>query len=308
MFDDINELENEIKKFKKNVVASEELISSITDLAQVVGEQNEQITSGFQQSRVQVEDLFSSGVNEMKASNESSIESGITRLEALREDIQKSNSEYVSELNSINDELQKSIQDVKSEVGKAVTGNEEKITNSLTQNVDKLVGDVQKSNREYIDELNGLNSELNRIIEESKNKLAAAFINNENKIDSSMAQTSEMIANELKRQITDSTIKFNEIYSKIESSNVSYVSRLEEYSKEVTDATNLLNIKYKEFVEILERTNFDKIYSETQNINREVRTLENNIELLSKNNSRSNIIMITGFIVIVILQIILHFI
>ena len=226
MFEDVAEMEREIETFRKNVVASSELIEGISRLTAETKKQKE----SFSASTAELLKKLDACVEQFKTDYESALhalkDSNNAEIKALQENMSAEHQARIADLEKIEAALQKNLTDATAQSEaqvKALSETSEAITNAFHQDTEKL----QSLSLEQIRQLN---TDCERIISEMKSsseEQQSAYI--------ARLQAAEDV---IKGYQASAESKYTEFVTRLESTNVDQIF------KEVQDLKKSIQTKF----------------------------------------------------------------
>lgn len=169
MFEDVAEMEREIETFRKNVVASSELVEGISQLTAETKKQKE----SFSASADELLKKLDSCIAQFKDDHESALralnDSNGAAIEELQKNMSAEQQTRIAELERIQTELQKNLADATDQAEvqvKALSTTGDAITSAFHE-------DAERIQNLSLEQIKRLNTDCDRIISETKSALEA---------------------------------------------------------------------------------------------------------------------------------------
>lgn len=269
MFEDVAQMEKEIETFRKNIVASSELVEGIAGLTEATRLHKESYVAATAELLRKIDDsiiaikadheaalLTLSGNNDAAITSfqKNMAEEQATRMAELQhiksalESLQASYAERLQQTECAIREYQGKLSDC---VGQ-IKADHEATLKALSERVDAAISDVQKKSA---DDLAARIKEINGI--------RAA-------IEENQAQTTKKTDEQIQRLIRECERLIAEMKSELASQQAAYSERTHQTEQAIREYQNDAEKKYKEFVNRLETTNVDQIYKEIQDLKKSI--------------------------------------
>lgn len=280
MFEDVAQMEKEIESFRKNMLASSELVESVAQLITETKKQKDEMSAS---TKALIKELEAC-VAQFKADHDGALQSLSRNNEALLRSVQSDMSSEqqrrISEIKLIQGDIKECLEassaDAKkqlaelSSTGKVLTSafhqDAESVKSSNASQMQKLASD----NAEAMDTLHkNIASEQEKLIKELHDIqkaldecLAAVHLDAEN-FQKISTQNIEQMDESCQRIISDTKATMDSLQS-------DFASKLQQIESTIKGYQAAAEDKYTEFVDRLERTNVDQIFKEVQDLKHSV--------------------------------------
>lgn len=229
MFDDIQALEQEIEGFRNNILASQDLVTSIEKMIKVMKTQNDEYSRTYKdvleelKRCVQLQKVESeSQLNELKKQNETTINNAVEKLNSVQK-------EHIVKINEVE--------------------------SAINLNVEKMLKEMKTQSEDYSKSYNDVLLELKNYVQlqkvESEAQLNELKKQNEiiinNAVEKIASSQREYLANIdevkfiLKKNEDQLVLKYQQFTTKLESTNIDQIySSVQDLKKSINFKFNLL--------------------------------------------------------------------
>ena len=229
MFNSVEELENQVKEFQENILASNKLVAGIDELTRAVKQQQKELSSSLsgQISKLNQENnehaiLLSTQVSNLCKENEE-------QAKAIESVSKKAISEVQNQANALEEGTEKLYSGIKLEI------------QELNHLAHRMTQDMQSCNQ--------------REIQDAATKLKAEILLLNNTFDKMVKELEDTNARAL--EVTSETIL---------SVQKEYLNELGRTQEQVHALSEALNQKYQDFLDRLEKTNVDQLFKLCQDL------------------------------------------
>ena len=286
MFTDIEQLEKEIQAFKKNILASNELIQTIESVVAATKKQN----ADYQTATSALQDKMDSHTEGLKKVTADAIEQMLAESKKTTGEVQGIANKTITELTASNKALladtvaqfnaaQKTyieaLETVKAAIGQNTADNEKQLKEATEA--------LRTAQKDYYDRLAQLETSIKEVHTQSLEAMKSAMDSATEEQRKQLAATTE----ELHKQL-------NAISEVIRAAQKEHLDRLTQIEEAVTASKNELEAKYAAFLEKLESTNVDQIFKVCQEMKKSVET---KLLLLTGGVGIAIILMIVSFFI-----------
>lgn len=226
MFDDIVEMEREIDIFRKNMVASSELVEGISELTAETKKQKESFSASTEALLKRLNECVAQFKNDHESALRTLNADNNATIAALQEGLSSEQHSRISELERIQAELQKCLTDAAAQADAQVR--------TLSQTSDAMTSafheDVERVQNLSLSQVEQLNADSKRIISEMKSVIEAQ----QSTFNEKVAETEAAIQG----YQTQAQAKYKEFVNRLESTNVDRIF------KEVQDLKRSIQTKF----------------------------------------------------------------
>lgn len=234
MFENIEQLEQQVKEFQKNILASTALLKSLEELTAAVKQQQ---VSYDQSAKSLIENMEQDRAASKEQADE--LTSTVSRLATnATDDIARNNNELLSDFRSSiasYDTTVKGLLDKLAEDRTALNKQAEQILSSMEKQAQSIPENVAKENATLIEQIRQSINDYDKLM-----KATLEHIKSDN------------------QAISDDAIK---AYGEL---NRAHIEQLEQTSEQVKGMIEQLALRYKQFLERLDSTNIDQLFTEVQ--------------------------------------------
>lgn len=226
MFEDVAEMEREIDTFRKNVVASSELVEGISRLTAETKQQKESFSASAEELLKKLDDCIvqfksdhESALRTMGESNESMIATHQKNLTAEQQAI-------LSDLEKTRAEMQKYLADSSAQADtqiRALSATSDKFADSIRE-------EAEKNQAQSLEQRKQFNADCDRVIAETKSVLETQ--------QKAFAESLQQTENVIKGYQADAESKYAEFINCLETTNVDQIF------KEVQDLKKTIQTKF----------------------------------------------------------------
>lgn len=248
MFQNIEELEKQVKEFQKNILASSAFIEGIQNLTNMVESQQVQ----FDKDAKDVLGAIDTYTKYIKEQTDLLIKSISEQTSKEADDFAKSNEELIAKVKASSEELIKFVTEKITEKVDELSKSNTEMTSKTKADVDALIKFVTEHTTAKAKEVTDSNSELIRGFE-------SRFVEYEKSLGL------------LFDRVKADNVKISEdAISAFRTINQEYGKKLDEESALLKELIAKLEIKYNEFIQKLENTNVDMLFAEVQNMKKAI--------------------------------------
>ena len=271
MFEDIAQMEKEIETFRKNVVASSDLIEGISQLSAATRQHQESVASSSDKAIKKIE----SCVKQIKAENSSLLQSFEEKNEAsmkrLQQDISSEKAIYLADLERINTDFQTS-QDIYIDSLKQTRDKISEYQDSLGNIAEQIKADHSTALKALGERVNAAIAELQQSSETSLQAKLMEIDKIKTSMEALADQSSMKTDEQIQLLVTETERLLSEIETELAAERSDYAEKLRISEQTIKEYQAAAEQKYNEFVQRLETTNVDQIYKEVQGLKQSVKT------------------------------------
>lgn len=271
MFEDVTQMEKEIETFRKNVVASSELVEGIVGLTEATRQHKE----AYSVATAELLKKVDACIDAIKADHESALRalstSNDVAISTLQKNMATEQASRMEELQQIKSALENlqiafvdKLQQTETAIGEyqvklgdsvgQIKADHEAMLEVLSNHVDEAIADLQKKSAENlaarVTEIEGIKAAIVEYQDECKMKTDEQI---------------QQLINECERLIA-------EMKSEIAVQETAYVEKLQQTEQVIRGYQAEAEKKYNEFVHRLEATNIDQIFKEVQDLKQSIQT------------------------------------
>ena len=257
MFDNVKQLENEIKDFEQNILASKELVQNVKSVAEAVKQQTESLNS--ESGRI-MRELQAVPAN-LRSVNEEFAEQLQKETQKVNEDFSRQIQAYLSNLESSTAEVkkyhetlttrytellgrtQKKMDEVSSDIGTKIADETGKINASLNKQVQQYLNAIETSTTDVKKYHETLTTKYNALLSETQKEMDTAIVKaSESFKTESEKYTAELIASveALKKYETTLNSKYDSLLKESEQLQSKVTNDITEIKNAVSNKMTIL--------------------------------------------------------------------
>ena len=168
MFDSIEQLEKQVKRFQENILASTDLVDGIRDLSSVLSAQQEQ----FRVAKVDILTSMVSNVDAFEKASDSLMTELTKRVQSIPADIERRNAILGNEIVQANEKLVSTANNLVAEFTECV----QSIPVDVERKNATLTDDIRKATEDLVSTANTIRIDLNDDIDKSLDWLESACL------------------------------------------------------------------------------------------------------------------------------------
>ncbi len=289
MFEDVDQMEREIETFRKNIVASSELVESISRLTEATRQQQESFSISANELIMKLD----SCITEIKSDHESALQTLSRNNNALIKELQEKEAadlqDRIAEIEKISSsikacqtetitKLEENLRQLSEENSSMIASMKTELDRQQSSFSEKLLHTEQvigNCNTETItkaeENLRQLSEENSNMIESMKTELDAqqsAFgeklLHTEQAIGSCKTETITKASEQLRLLSAESNRSISELKTELASQQFAFSERLRYTEQTMNGYQTNASQMYNEFIHRLETTNVDQVFKEVQ--------------------------------------------
>jgi hypothetical protein len=277
MFQNIEELEKQVKEFQKNILASSAFIEGIQNLTNMVESQQVQ----FDKDAKDVLGAIDTYTKYIKEQTDLLIKSISEQTSKEADDFAKSNEELIAKVKASSEELIKFVTekitekvDELSRSNAELTANSKASSEGLAKFVTDKVDELSKSNTEMTSKAKADVDALIKFVTEHTTAKAKEVTDSNSELirgfESRFVEYEKSLGLLFDRVKADNVKISEDAISAFRTINQEYGKKLDEESALLKELIAKLEIKYNEFIQKLENTNVDMLFAEVQNMKKAI--------------------------------------
>ncbi len=269
MFEDITQMEKEIETFRRNVVASAELVDGITQLTDATKKQKD----SFEASSSALLKKVDSCIEQIKSDQEAALHtlSGENKdaIQTLQQNMAAEQTDRIKELENIKKdliELQAAFTERIRQTEKALTDYQEK----LGETADQIKADHDTSLHILSERVSASVSKLQTNMAADLEARVAAIDRIKAVFESCQAESSNKADEQIQRLVKECDRLIAQMKSELAEQQTLYVEKVQQTEKLICEYQNTAEHKYNDFVQRLETTNVDQLFKEMQDLKQSI--------------------------------------
>ena len=271
MFEDITQMEKEIETFRRNVVASAELVDGITQLTDATKKQKD----SFEAASSALLKKVDSCIEQIKSDQEAALHtlSGENKdaIQTLQQNMAAEQTDRIKELENIKKdliELQAAFTERIRQTEKALTDCQEK----LGATADQIKADHDTSLHILSERVSASISELQTNMAADLEARVAAIDRIKAVFESCQAESSNKADEQIQRLVRECDRLIAQMKSELAEQQTLYAEKLQQTEKLICEYQNTAEHRYNDFVQRLETTNVDQLFKEMQDLKQSIQT------------------------------------
>lgn len=269
MFEDVAQMEKEIETFRKNVVASSELVEGINGLTEATRQHKETYSAA-------TEDLIKkidACIAEIKTDHEAALRTLSSNNDAALTALQKNMAAEVETRMSELQQIKSALENLQASYAERLQQNETTIReyeSRLDDSVEQIKTDHEAALRALSDRIDSAMAEQH---EKSTKDLADKMAEIEKikaSIEEYQAQTAKKADEQVQQLMEDCERLITEMKTELASQQSAHVEKLQHTEQTIGGYQTAAEEKYDEFVKRLESTNVDQIFKEVQDLKQSI--------------------------------------
>ncbi len=275
MFDNIAQMEKEIEEFRKNIIASSELVKGITDLTEATKQHKDSFISSSETLIAKLDDC----VSQFKSDHDNSLKAlesdNAALIENLQQAIAQDVQKWLTSLDTTKTAIEKCEQDTisktdeqlkhfSSECDRLISGMESNLVSQKTA-YDESLKALENSNA-------ALTENLQQAIAQDVQKWLTSLDTTKTAIEKCEQDTISKTDEQIKQFSSECKRLATGILSVLTKQQSAYLDKLDETEKVINGYQVEAENKYNSFVQRLETTNVDQIFKEVQDLKKSLNT------------------------------------
>ena len=269
MFEDVAQMEKEIETFRKNVVASSELVEGINGLTEATRQHKETYSAA-------TEDLIKkidACIAEIKTDHEAALRTLSSNNDAALTALQKNMAAEVETRMSELQQIKSALENLQASYAERLQRNETTIReyeSRLDNSVEQIKTDHEAALRALSDRIDSAMAEQH---EKSTKDLADKMVEIEKiktSIEEYQAQAAKKADEQVQQLVEDCERLITEMKTELASQQSAHVEKLQHTEQTIGGYQTAAEEKYDEFVKRLESTNVDQIFKEVQDLKQSI--------------------------------------
>lgn len=269
MFEDVAQMEKEIETFRKNVVASSELVEGINGLTEATRQHKETYSAA-------TEDLIKkidACIAEIKTDHEAALRTLSSNNDAALTALQKNMAAEVETRMSELQQIKSALENLQASYAERLQRNETTIReyeSRLDNSVEQIKTDHEAALRALSDRIDSAMAEQH---EKSTKDLADKMAEIEKikaSIEEYQAQAAKKADEQVQQLVEDCERLITEMKTELASQQSAHVEKLQHTEQTIGGYQTAAEEKYDEFVKRLESTNVDQIFKEVQDLKQSI--------------------------------------
>ncbi len=269
MFEDVAQMEKEIETFRKNVVASSELVEGINGLTEATRQHKETYSAA-------TEDLIKkidACIAEIKTDHEAALRTLSSNNDAALTALQKNMAAEVETRMSELQQIKSALENLQASYAERLQRNETTIReyeSRLDNSVEQIKTDHEAALRALSDRIDSAMAEQH---EKSTKDLADKMAEIEKikaSIEEYQAQAAKKADEQVQQLVEDCERLITEMKTELASQQSAHVEKLQHTEQTIGGYQTAAEEKYDEFVKHLESTNVDQIFKEVQDLKQSI--------------------------------------
>jgi ethanolamine utilization cobalamin adenosyltransferase len=291
MFEDINEMEREIETFRKNVIASSELVEGISRLTAETKKQKESFSTSTEELLHRLDDCLTQFKSDHEAALRTLSNSNDATIKKLQKNLSSEQQARITELDRIQAEFKANQADAieKAEIQQNAFINKLLETESVikgcqlttetkyAESISKLDACVAQFRSDHDAALHTLRDSNNAAIETFQKNLSAdqeTWIAELQQIKTALESCQAEAIKEADEQIhlltNECDCLIAEMKTELAIQQNTYAEKLQKTEQVIRGYQFTAEQKYKEFINHLETTNVDQIFKEVQDLKKSI--------------------------------------
>lgn len=269
MFEDVAQMEKEIETFRKNVVASSELVEGINGLTEATRQHKETYSAA-------TEDLIKkidACIAEIKTDHEAALRTLSSNNDAALTALQKNMAAEVETRMSELQQIKSALENLQASYAERLQRNETTIReyeSRFDNSVEQIKTDHEAALRALSDRIDSAMAEQH---EKSTKDLADKMAEIEKikaSIEEYQAQAAKKADEQVQQLVEDCERLITEMKTELASQQSAHVEKLQHAEQTIGGYQTAAEEKYDEFVKRLESTNVDQIFKEVQDLKQSI--------------------------------------
>ena len=260
MFKDIAQMEKEIETFRKNVVASSELIEGLSRLTETTRQQKE----SFSESADALIKRIDTCIDQIRENQDSALrtlsDDNDTAMKALGDAMSQEQASRLAEL----ERIKTSFTSVLDSCTERLQSTENAISGYRTEAEEKFI--AYASQLESSAEM--LRREVDSCVAQTKENQDTALQTFRQNNDAAMKALETALAQEQERRLAE----LERIRTDFENAQAAYIEQMQMTERGIQEYQTTAENKYDAFVQRLETTNVDQIFKEVQDLKQSFQT------------------------------------
>lgn len=248
MFQNIEELEKQVKEFQKNILASSEFIKAIQNLTSMVESQQTE----FDKDSKDMLSAIETYTKYVKEQTDLLIKSITEQTSKEADDFAKSNEELIAKVKASSEELTKFVAD-------KITNKVDELSKSNEELTSKVKADAEALTKSVTDQTNAKAKEIT----DANSDLIKGFESRFVEYEKSLGLLFDRVKADNVKISEDAIAAFRTI-------NQEYGKKLDDESALLKELVSKLEVKYNEFIQKLENTNVDRLFVELQDMKKAI--------------------------------------
>ena len=271
MFEDITQMEKEIETFRKNILASSELVDGIAHLTDATKKQKD----SFEASSGDLLKKMDSFVKQIKSDHKTALQTLSSEnkdaIQTLQKNMTAEQADRIKELEDIKKELleqQAAFAERIKQTEKALEDYQEK----LVTTADQIKADHDTSLHTLGERVSASVSELQENMAADLEARVAAIDRIKAVFESCQAESSNKADEQIQRLVKECERLIAQMKSELAEQQTLYAEKLQQTEKLICEYQNTAEHRYNDFVQRLETTNVDQLIKEMQDLKQSIQT------------------------------------